>query len=51
VPPVVEGVTRVGFPLHFVTLLGLWKVLGGVAILVPGLARVRSGRMRGCYSI
>jgi uncharacterized membrane protein YphA (DoxX/SURF4 family) len=41
VPQVVEGVTHLGFPLHFVTLLGVWKVLGGIAILVPGFARVK----------
>jgi uncharacterized membrane protein YphA (DoxX/SURF4 family) len=36
VPQVVEGITHLGYPLHFVTLLGIWKVLGGVAILLPG---------------
>jgi hypothetical protein len=36
VPDVVAGVTQLGFPLYFVQLLGVWKVLGGLAILAPG---------------
>jgi uncharacterized membrane protein len=42
--PVKETIRKyleLGFPLHFVTLLGVWKVLGGIAILVPGFARVK----------
>jgi uncharacterized membrane protein YphA (DoxX/SURF4 family) len=41
VPQAVEGVTHLGYPLHFVTLLGIWKLLGGVAILLPGFARLK----------
>ena len=37
VPDVVQGVVGLGFPVHFVVLLGVWKVLGSIAILVPGL--------------
>lgn len=37
VPGVVHGVVALGFPVHFVVLLGVWKVLGSIAILVPGL--------------
>lgn len=35
VPDVVQGVVALGFPVHFVVLLGIWKVLGSVAIVVP----------------
>jgi hypothetical protein len=49
VPQVVEGVTHLGFPLHFVTLLGVWKVLGGIAILVPGFARVKEWAYAGMF--
>lgn len=41
VPQVVEGITRLGYPFHFVILLGVWKVLGGVTILLPGFARLK----------
>ena len=36
VPDVVQGVVALGFPVHFVVLLGVWKVLGSLAILAPG---------------
>jgi uncharacterized membrane protein YphA (DoxX/SURF4 family) len=38
---VVENLAVLGYPLHFVTLLGMWKLLGGLAILVPGLPRLK----------
>jgi uncharacterized membrane protein len=41
VPQVVEGITHLGYPLHFVTLLGVWKLLGGAAVLLPDLALVK----------
>ena len=40
-PPVVAGVLHLGYPPYFVTLLGIWKVLGGIAILAPGFARLK----------
>jgi uncharacterized membrane protein YphA (DoxX/SURF4 family) len=49
VPQVVEGVMHLGFPLHFVTFLGIWKVLGGIAILVPGFARLKEWAYAGMF--
>ncbi|MEP6864523.1 MAG: DoxX family protein [Deltaproteobacteria bacterium] len=37
----VAGVVRLGYPVYFVTLLGVWKVLGGLAILAPRLPRLK----------
>ena len=34
-PDLVKGMTDLGYPVYFVTLLGVWKVLGGIAVLVP----------------
>ncbi|HVI44196.1 MAG TPA: DoxX family protein [Chitinophaga sp.] len=31
----VEGMVQLGYPLYFITLLGCWKVLGGIALLLP----------------
>ena len=31
-----EGLRVLGYPLHFVVELGIWKFLGAVALLVPG---------------
>lgn len=41
VPDVVQGVVALGFPVHFIVLLGVWKVLGSVAILVPGFPLIK----------
>jgi uncharacterized membrane protein YphA (DoxX/SURF4 family) len=30
-----EGMVRLGYPVYFVHMLGFWKVLGGIAILLP----------------
>jgi hypothetical protein len=35
------GLAELGYPAYFVPLLGLWKVLGGLAILAPRLPRLK----------
>jgi uncharacterized membrane protein YphA (DoxX/SURF4 family) len=37
----VQALTALGYPPHFITLLGTWKILGGLAILAPGLPRLK----------
>jgi uncharacterized membrane protein YphA (DoxX/SURF4 family) len=37
----VAGVTRLGYPVYFVVLLGVWKILGAAAILAPRLPRLK----------
>jgi hypothetical protein len=34
-PPGVYGITHLGYPVYFLTILGIWKILGVVALLVP----------------
>jgi len=34
-PPGVFGITHLGYPVYFLTILGVWKILGVVALLVP----------------
>lgn len=34
-PPGVFGIKHLGFPVYLLTLLGIWKLLGAVALLVP----------------
>jgi hypothetical protein len=31
----VDSITHLGYPVYFLTILGIWKVLGVVAILIP----------------
>jgi DoxX-like family len=49
VPDVVAGVTQLGFPLYFVRMLGVWKVLGGLAILAPGFPRLKEWAYAGIF--
>ena len=34
-PPGVEGILHLGFPVYFLTILGVWKILGVITILIP----------------
>jgi uncharacterized membrane protein YphA (DoxX/SURF4 family) len=36
-----ETVTILGYPLYFLTIIGIWKLLGAAAILAPGLPRIK----------
>ena len=37
----VDAFVHLGYPLHFVTLLGVWKILGAIALLAPGFPRLK----------
>jgi hypothetical protein len=37
----VAGLAELGYPPYFVTILGGWKLLGGIAILAPGTPRLK----------
>lgn len=41
VPEVVAGVTQLGYPAYFVTILGVWKLLGGIVVLLPRFPLVK----------
>ena len=34
-PPGVDGITHLGYPIYFLTILGIWKIMGVVALLIP----------------
>jgi hypothetical protein len=41
-PQVMEGIgTHLGYPAYFIVLLGVWKLLGAIAVLLPRLALVK----------
>ncbi|MGB6609336.1 MAG: DoxX family protein [Acidobacteriaceae bacterium] len=42
VPATVEGFVHIlHYPAYFVTILGVWKVLGAIAILIPRFPRLK----------
>jgi uncharacterized membrane protein YphA (DoxX/SURF4 family) len=40
-PEVLEGMSHLGYPVYFAVLLGVWKILGAVAIVAPRLPRLK----------
>ena len=40
-PSLMQGMAHLGYPAYFVTILGVWKILGGIVILAPRLPRVK----------
>lgn len=37
--PVVQIVTHEGYPVYVLTILGVWKLLGGMTLLIPRFPR------------
>lgn len=38
---IVQDMTHLGYPLYFLTILGTWKVLGALVIVIPGYPRLK----------
>ena len=46
----IDGVVHaLGYPLYFLTILGLWKALGAIAILVPRFPRLKEWAYAGIF--
>jgi uncharacterized membrane protein YphA (DoxX/SURF4 family) len=45
----VEGMALLGYPPYFLTILGLWKVLGSIALLAPGFPRLKEWAYAGIF--
>jgi hypothetical protein len=48
-PPYAWGIVELGYPLYILTILGIWKLLGAVAILVPGYPLVKEWAYAGIF--
>jgi uncharacterized membrane protein YphA (DoxX/SURF4 family) len=48
-PDFMAGMTHLGYPAYFATLLGVWKLLGAVAILAPGFPRIKEWAYAGMF--
>ncbi|MFN8488596.1 MAG: DoxX family protein [Caldilineaceae bacterium] len=44
-----ETVTILGYPAYILTILGVWKILGTVALLVPGFPRLKEWAYAGLF--
>jgi uncharacterized membrane protein YphA (DoxX/SURF4 family) len=48
-PQNVEGIVHLGYPPYLLAILGTWKVLGAVAVLLPGLPRLKEWAYAGIF--
>lgn len=48
-PAVLEGMAHLGYPAYVATLIGVWKLLGAVAIVVPGFPRIKEWAYAGMF--
>lgn len=44
-----EMIQRLGYPLYFLTLLGVWKLLGVIAILIPKFGLLKEWAYAGFF--
>jgi len=42
-------VPELGYPMYFFAIIGVWKVLGAIAILVPGFPRLKEWAYAGIF--
>jgi DoxX-like family len=48
-PDLLKGMTDLGYTAYFTTILGVWKVLGGITVLVPGFPRLKEWAYAGMF--
>jgi hypothetical protein len=50
-PPGVYGIKYLGYPVYFLTILGTWKILGVVALLIPKFPLLKEWAYAGFFFI
>jgi hypothetical protein len=48
-PADVELMSRLGYPVYFLTILGAWKILGVIVVLLPGLPLIKEWTYAGFF--
>lgn len=47
----IEFIINLGYPAYFLTILGVWKILGVAAVLVPGFPLLKEWAYAGFFFI
>ena len=47
----VDMMTHLGYPLYFLTIIGVWKLLGVVAVLIPRFPLVKEWAYAGFFFV
>lgn len=50
-PPGVYGIKYLGYPVYFLTLLGVWKILGAAAVLIPKFPLLKEWAYAGFFFV
>ncbi|MDR6562362.1 MULTISPECIES: DoxX family protein [unclassified Arcicella] len=45
----VDAITHLGYPIYFLTILGVWKLLGVIAVLIPKFALLKEWTYAGFF--
>lgn len=48
-PQTANGVLKLGYPSYFITLIGLWKILGAIVIMIPHFPRLKEWAYAGIF--
>lgn len=49
IPKVAEGLLHLGYPPYFGLILGSWELLGSMAIILPGMPRIKEWTYAGMF--
>ena len=47
----VDSITHLGYPVYFLTILGVWKILGAVAVLIPKFPLLKEWAYAGFFFV
>lgn len=47
----VDVMTKLGYPLYFLTIIGVWKILGVIAVLIPKFPLVKEWAYAGFFFV
>ena len=50
-PPGVYGITHLGYPVYLLTILGVWKILGVIAVLIPKFPLLKEWAYAGFFFV
>jgi uncharacterized membrane protein YphA (DoxX/SURF4 family) len=51
VPDEVNNITELGYPVYFLTIIGVWKILAVVAVLVPRFPLLKEWAYAGMFFV
>ena len=47
----VDSITTLGYPIYFLTILGVWKILGVITVLIPKFALLKEWAYAGIFFV